>query len=344
LKESYISSVRETFSLNVAEGGERAIPCVGRQGWGPIITWLRQDREIAEWLTEAEAAILECDRLQDLPVWKGVLTYQGFDIKRILRNMRESFKTYMELSEPREETIDIVVHGRKIAFRYTNRESMVKDIEFLIFFFAEGGPTNTKYTAKSHKDISTITNWLIEKYKINITVNLPLTAIGPDVVTIPRIVACFPGKICEFFHRGYGNALVSFLELNIRNPENLSRCILCPHFTALLPTELMRISTDMHVISFLVHIIVDDVLHKKKGNYTPLENIYTRYAAEYHTPATPQDARVTFCRRMGLLTHDGRHFINQITDQTQWCLERIRVLRPNDPRLEQVIADVLRLV
>jgi hypothetical protein len=286
LIESYISSVRETFSLNMAEGGEGAIPRVDRQGWGPITAWLREDPELAEWLTEAEADILASDRLQDLPVWKAVLTNQGFDIKRIVRNMIKSFKTYMELSEPREVTVD-VVGGRKTAFRYTNRESMASDIEFLIFFFA-GRPTKTKYIAKSHKEISTITNWLIEKYKIDITVNLPLTAIDPDVVTIPRIFACFPTKICEYFHEGCGNPLVSFLELNVRNPENLSRCILCPHFTALLPTELMRISTDMHVISFLVHIIVDDVLHKKKGNYTPLENIYTYYAAEYHHPATPQ--------------------------------------------------------
>jgi len=328
----------------MAEGGEQTIPLVGRGVWGPIITWLREDPEIAKWLTEAEADILENDRRQDLPLWKAVVKYQGFDGKRIVKNMMRSFKTYMELSEPREETIDIVVGGRKTAFRYTNRESMLKDVEFLIYFFAEGGPTNPKYTAKSRKEISTIINWLIEKYKIDITVNHPLTTIDPDVVTIPRIVACFPGKVCDYFHNGYGNAPVSFLDLNIRNPENLSRCILCTHFTALLPTELMRISTDMHVISFLVHIIVDDVLHKKKGNYTPLENIYTYYAAKYHTPTTPQEGRVMFCRRMGLLTHDGRHFINQITDQTQWCLERIRVLRPNDPKLEQVVADILRLV
>jgi hypothetical protein len=45
------------------------------------------DEEIHEWLTDAEGQLLASDRMIMLTVWKSILLYQGFDIKRILRNM-----------------------------------------------------------------------------------------------------------------------------------------------------------------------------------------------------------------------------------------------------------------
>jgi hypothetical protein len=89
----------------------------------------------------------------------------------------------------------------------------------------------------------------------------------------------------------------------------MSRAILCPHFTALISREVMRVQTSMQIVSFLVHVIVDEVLNKKLGNYTPIDNILTHYAAEYHTPGTPQESRVALCTKMGLLTTKRLHFL-----------------------------------
>jgi hypothetical protein len=93
--------------------------------------------------------------------------------------------------------------------------------------------------------VKDITGWLIEKFGIDTTVNVPIASLDPDLITVPRIVACFPGNICEFYHRGYGNALVTYYDLSITNPGKLSRAILCPHFTALIPRQVMRVHTSM---------------------------------------------------------------------------------------------------
>jgi hypothetical protein len=149
--------------------------------------------------------------------------------------------------------------------------------------------------------------------------------------------------VCEYFHLGYGNALVTFLDLGIRESKNISRSVLCPHFTSLIPREIMRSSTAFHLISFLVHVCVDDVLHKKARNVTDLDKIFTYYCDQYNTPATPQDARVSFCSTMNLLTHD-RRFIPILENQRDFCNNRIRELRPTDPKLDIVLAHLGRFV
>jgi hypothetical protein len=239
---------------------------------------------------------------------------------------------------------DIQIGSETRTFEYTNHESLASDIEFLIFSFLERGSTISKYKDKLPNTLKTITDWLVEKYKINITVNQPLTSLKPDIITIPRIVACFPGKVCQYFHLGLGNAPVTFLDLGITDSKNISRSVLCPQFTALIPREIMRSSTALHFISFLVHVVVDDDLHKKARNFTDLDNIFTYYCAEHNTPNTPQDSRVTVCSGINLLTHDRRRFIPILENQRDFCNNKIRQLRPTDPKLDIVLADLGKLV
>jgi hypothetical protein len=243
-----------------------------------------------------------------------VKLYLGFDIKRIVKNMIRSKNIYVAQKDRKEVKMNVRVGNEEREFRYSNFEDMSYDIEFLIFLFAERGSTYRKYTSKSVDQIKVITDWLIEKYGMNTEVNLPLTALGPDIVTIPRIVACFPAKICEYYHRGYGNNLLGFFDLNIVDPAGISRAILFPHFTALIPQEIMREDRAFHFVCFLVYVIVDDVLHKKVGNFTPLENIFMYYSAEYHSPGTPQPARRGFCTKMGLRNIEETNFLDKIID------------------------------
>jgi hypothetical protein len=92
--------------------------------------------------------------------------------------------------------------------------------------------------------VKDITDWLIKKYGSDTTVNDPMASLDSDLITVPRIAACLPGKICEYYHMGYGNALVTIYVLSITNPGKLSREILCPHFTALIPREDMAVQTE----------------------------------------------------------------------------------------------------
>jgi hypothetical protein len=345
----------------MAQGGSgRNVPPetgnVNAAAWAPIISWLREDEQIAEWLTEAEATLLSSDRRNNLPVWEAILEYQRSDkkiirqstnikdLKRTMRNMIKNRDYYMETKDLQRVEIRVRVGDEDRTISYTNRETMVSDMEFLIFFFAKHGFTNRKYTSKSLEEVSMIAGWLIEKYGIDISVNLPLTAIAPDVVTLPRIVACFPAKVCKYYHLGFSNTLATFLDIGLVRPEGLSRSLLCPHFTALLPRELMRRSTTMQYVSFLVHVVTDDILHKKAGNYTDLENILIYYSAEYHNPCTPHDSRLVFCDHMGLLTPTRESFLPILENLRDSSISKIRALRPQDPRLENVIQELDRLV
>jgi hypothetical protein len=95
--------------------------------------------------------------------------------------------------------------------------------------FSERRSTNKKYTSKSTDTVKQMMDWMIEKYGINTTVNAPLTSLDPDTITIPRIVACFPAKIREYYHNGFGNSLVTFRDLGLSSGDGFSKSILCPH-------------------------------------------------------------------------------------------------------------------
>jgi hypothetical protein len=148
--------------------------------------------------------------------------------------------------------------------------------------FPERGSTNKIYTFKSTDTVKQMMDWMIQKYGINTIVNAPLTCLDPDTITIPRIVACFPAKICEYYHNGFGNSLVTFRDVGLSSGDGISRSILCPHFAAIIPKEFIRLNNSKHFVSFLVHIVVDDMLHKK-------QDIFTYYCADFNSPGTPEE-------------------------------------------------------
>lgn len=311
--------------------------------WTYVSRWLREDASITQWFDDTQEQILEDDRYADLPIWKAIMQYQGFDIKRIIRLMKTNSNAYVATQATETVKMEVTIDGVKREFKYTNKEAIMMDIEFIIYMFSERGSTNAKYTSKSTPALTKIAGWMVEKYGIDITINKPLSSLGPDVITVPRIVSCFPGKICEYFHRGFGNNLVTFTDLHLPEDQNLSRCLLCPHLTPLIPKELMRIENSFLRISFLVHLLVDNVLHKKAGNYTPLESILTYFKAEYNSNGTPEPGRAIFFSRMGLLNANETAIAQVILNQAEWAVGRIRALRPNDAKLEQTIQELARL-
>jgi hypothetical protein len=63
-----------------------------------------------------------------LPEGKALLLYQGFDIKRILRNMCANRDTYLEDKGHEEVVEELMVGGSKVIFSYSYQQSMVNDI------------------------------------------------------------------------------------------------------------------------------------------------------------------------------------------------------------------------
>jgi hypothetical protein len=237
--------------------------------------------------------------------------------------------------------LELIVNGQVRLFRYTNKETLVDDVKFIIFLFIERSVYNT---FKSIPQVAIIIKWLVEKYDLDINIHAPVTALGPDIVNIWRVMACFPAIVCRYYHEGFGYNFMSFHDLNIRADQGVTRAILCPYFTSLLPRDIIRRSRCGHYMSFLVHILADNVIHRKQQNFTGLRDMFTYYAAAYNCLGTPLGAREIFCQKVGLLNEAHTAFIPVIMENNDWYQARIRAFRPDDPHVEEVMRDLNYLI
>lgn len=311
--------------------------------WAPIAAWLNDDPDIKAWLTDAELNVLKTTEDATLKLWKALTQYQGFDIKHIIRKMIINRKSYEASAIRLDTSIALTVNGKTENFAYTNLETMASDIKFLIFLFAARGSKWEKFTSKSYKEVNTIMDWMASKYQLDKKVNDPNAALGPDIITIPRIAACFPAVICDYFHKGYGKCLLTYDDLGLPDHLKVSASLLCPFTNAMIPSTWCNGITSPHIMFFLVHVIVDDVIHKKKEDYTNLIDIFSYYSASYNSPGTPLRSRVAFMTKIGFVNAQKDGFPDDLAI-LQPALETILSgLRPQDKNLKTVIKDLAKL-
>lgn len=323
--------------------GQAIIPA-GAAYWGPIFDWLSEDPEVAAWLTQAQKDILLDEQANELPAWAAAMVYQGFDIKRIVKLMIARSNAYMADQPLAQINVEVKVNGRNVPFTYSNHQPMTKDVEMIIFLFAERGNTVTKIVSKSIPAIATIMDWMTEKYELDVVPHDPGTPLEPEVITISRIVSCFPMKLCEYFHRGYGNALYKLADVGITNPPvGFSRAILSPHLVSMVPRQFIHRVDMAHCIFFLAHVRVDLVIHRKSAKFTSLKDLCTYYSAEYNTPISNQLARRKFFRVVQYTI--GRDDVpNAAFDGAgRRAYDALRALVGDDPNFEQVMEDLNRL-
>lgn len=138
--------------------------------------------------------------------------------------------------------------------------------------------------------------WLEEKYGIDTTKRAPGASVGPDVVLVSRIAACFPVKVCEYFDKSHGRVLFSVTEIGI---EGAPRSIYCNSFTSVIPMG-NPLLNPLHFISFYVHYLNDRVLHSDTGKYTKAKQMLTYYLAGFNSVAVPNTARVKYLDKISV--------------------------------------------
>lgn len=312
--------------------------------WNPIFAWLSEDPDIAAWLTDAEQQVIRDAQEGELPIWRALFQFQGFDAKRIIRNMVLRSREYMA-NQPRAEVeFAYMVEGNRRTYKYSNLETMAKDVEMIVFLFAERGNAVNKITAKSLPVVGQIIEWLTNKYALDVQPHAPGTALDPDVVSISRVVSCFPTKICEYYHRGYGNALYSFNDIGIEPTEDLSRSLLCPHLIAMIPLTFVQPNPQVHFVLFAGHLQVDRVIHRKTRQYSTMRELFTYYAAEYRTPVTSQASREAFVRAMALVSGADSRPINVIRNAITRAADIIHDIAGNDPNFDLVMDELQHLI
>lgn len=308
--------------------------------WESIISWYREDAEINNWLDDTEKNVLIKEDLDELEIWKALTTYQGFDPKRIIKIMIKNKKSYMQTSQVLPVTKEFEIRGVKKTFDFTDKESMSKDVKFIIFVFATRGSTWSKFTKKSFSELDIVMDWMASKYGFDKTINQPNSSLDPDTITIPRIVACFPMVIAKFYHDDVAKCMISFDDAGWAKAVQVSKALLCTFTNSLIPRSWCKTGTSPHAPFFLTHVLVDSIIHRKTQNFTSLSAIYTYYAAAYNTPAVPEDARKKFMIHIGISNPAENGFALGIMDSVNNAEALLRSERSNDPDLIKVISDL----
>lgn len=304
--------------------------------WEGVISWLKADASIKAWLEEGDEEedlkSLDVDVLRE---WQLALAYSGFDIKRIIRIMIQR----SAIVPPKTESTEIKYNtaGVERIITYDNRKSLASDVKMLITLFCIRGNNIDRISTKSKEGVGKLTQILIEKYDIDVSKRQSLEAVDPDVITLPRICACFPLITCDVFASGAGKVLVTPNQLGI-TADNISPAILTPFFTSCIPQSFITVGAgNANLLFFLVHVFTDNVVHSKERNFTELQPMFDYYAAAYRSEGVPTNSRVAYCGNIGVATADKKSFTQSIIAAISGAEAIIRAERPDDKGLEVVL-------
>lgn len=271
---------------------------------------------------------LSDDNKEKMAKMVSACRYQGFDpsviLKKIVRSWRQG-------GAQNEQVFTMQVETREGTenFRYTNKESLLDDMTFLILIFLNRGAVIDKIGKKSARDFQAVLRMLVAKYEIRHNEEVGrrrrAEALAPEVVTLPRISACFAQLTTVLFHEGFGRTIAN-LQADLPNTPN---AIFSPMFPSVVRKgEIINgTMSNIHPQLVLIAILNDNVLHSR-DRVTPLDQIWTYYLAAHNSNVLVDDARIEQCNRFEV-TQEGL-FVRSITERRDHCIMRIRELRPHE--------------
>jgi hypothetical protein len=214
-------------------------------------------------------------------------------------------------------------------WEYSNHESIEKDMTFLLITFLQGGAVISKIAKKSARDYANLLKMLVAKYNIRSTDDPTerrrrAEALGPEIVTLPRIAACLAQLTTNLFARGFGRSIANFDEFT-----NCPLGMFSPMFSSVVRKgyKVANVLYNIHPQLVLIAILIDNVLHIR-DRVTPLDQIWTYYLASYQSDVLIDAARITQCDVLGIT--DNGIFKQTILELREHCKKRIRELRPHE--------------
>lgn len=280
--------------------------------WEDVITYPRSAPAVRAWLDadDEKTSIREIAEA-DLEDWTSALQYKGFNILNILTLVKKSYDDYTNSAKGEPVVFEVVYStgGVTKRFGYTNQQKLSRDIHMMITLFMVRGNNLEKIKEKSMGNMSDLINCLVEKLSIDVEHHNPTTSLEPNLITMPRLCACFPIIACDIQEKLVAKSVCTFSDLGING--EVSSVILTPFFTSCIPRESIVIGIEnMHLLFFVVHIVVDDILHRKKRDFTELQAMLQYYQAAYDSPAVPHRSRLAYCRAKNLIIAGGKKFTN----------------------------------
>lgn len=305
--------------------------------WLDVLAYYREDADIAEWLDSKVLDHLISIGAETLAEWKSIIEFQGFNARELLKTLRRNYDLYTAEVSPQEITITFDYNGRERSIKFSNKQDMMTDMAFLINVFSVRGNVWEKIMRKSTDNLKTILEWMRAKYNIDVNRRESNTALGTNVVTIPRMAACFPMKICMNYSAGIGKLLCGNYDIGIPVSAVIDPSIYCSFFPAMIPLDVTLANKGVHVLFGLIAVINDNVLHKKDKKFTDMDQILSYYQACHNSAVMPQRSRQNFMRARGLLQLGSYNLIQELKDAINTATDRIMALRGQDPSTNRVI-------
>lgn len=101
----------------MTNSGSEGIP----EFWKPVFRWLEEDPNIAASLTAENKDYFASMNMQTLTLWKEAVSYQGFDIKRIIKLKILSMQSYLDRTEEITYRESFTINGEVIELVYTKK-------------------------------------------------------------------------------------------------------------------------------------------------------------------------------------------------------------------------------
>lgn len=332
-------------------------PATMSQDWAlsDVLKYFQEDPEVGRTLNAEEFKGLVNPDADFLKVLKSALEYQGFDPRVVMRQIIRNRNAYISLKKPQmlwdlsNVNDDFAIKRDTTAGnRFSNEESLSRDLTFLIMMFLLRNNHISKIIQKSIQGLSAILEMLKEKYDINDEVRASGTALGSKDVTLPRMAGVLPSVAVHMFHSKAVKEIVPYSSIpGIAEPserveevsgtssgvvtdKDISHAICCPFLPSLHPKTKLG-QSHLHALMLYVAIKMDDTIHKKEKNFTPLGDLMTYYKAGFDSPATPDKARIEVMRKVGLMSRNGIEFNLEVLQVTQACFLALKTIRSDDP-------------
>lgn len=255
-----------------------------------------------------KAEVTDISTLSDelLAGWSEAVLYQGFDVIRTICLLKKRYDDYTrEIAGTVAKTASfnyLDKTGAQKEFSYSNKEKILKDVALILFLFANRGASWEKIKNKSRDEFVIVMGFFQEKYDINVEVRSAGVSLKADKIVVSRIAACFPLKVVEYFHAGLAKELLPMSKLGI---SNLSKDLLSNHMVGVVPHDLTEDGHALLFKVFLTCVYNDRVLHMKDRKYTSIEELLSYFTASYNSVAVPNTARLSACKKMGLISQTG---------------------------------------
>lgn len=306
-----------------------------------ITDYYLQDDEIKANITKEEfTAVFEYD-INDWKKWREMMLYQGFNPKRIIKLMIMSAKVHKAGSNMETASITLKVDGKDVKIDLNSHQDVMKDVQMMIELFGTRGATWKKLREKSVPEVASFLNWMEAKYNIDTNVHLSGTSLPSDTITIPRIISCFPSVVCMMYHKNIGKKVMKGTDIGLKETDKISNSVFTPFMTSLISIEQSKLGLAPHHFFFMVHVMVDNVIHKKTKAYTDLETMLAYYIAAFRSEATPELSRTKFTETVEVTVKGA--FSQMIVDANRICKDLIYQARPQDPNVAQVVDELTNL-